>query len=222
MLNKDVIIIGGEGNGGVVASCIEDNRNKFNDLEWRVKGFLNDFETGEINGYPILGGTDTIENLLENPDYYFIYAIHMIGRNYKSKEVFDKISIPENRFATIIHKSSFIANNSEISAGVTIMSNCYIGPKAKIGLCSLVMANSMIGHNTSVGKLCHFSVGSITSSYVNIGDISDVTLGARVLEKRNIGNYAVAGAGSLVTKDIPEGEIHVGSPAKFLKYVKRD
>ena len=70
--------------------------------------------------------------------------------------------------------------------------------------------------------MCHFSVGSITSSYITIGKVSDVTLGARVLEKRKIGNYAVVGAHSLVTKDVPDYEIHVGSPAKFLKKVRED
>jgi acetyltransferase EpsM len=221
MESKEVVIIGGEGNGGVIASCIEDNRYRFKDIEWQVKGFINDFED-EINGYPVLGGTDDLNTLLKSTNYYFIYAIHMIGRNYKSKEVFDKVAIPEDRLATIIHKSSFVANNAKIHAGVCIMSNCYIGPMAEIGMCSLVMSNSMIGHNTTVGKLCHFSVGSITSSYVTIGDVSDVTLGARVLEKRKIGDYAVAGASSLVTKDIPDGEIHIGMPAKFLKNVKKD
>lgn len=222
MQNKKIVIIGGEGNGGVIASCIEDNQIRYNDHEWEVAGFLNDFESGYINEYKVLGGTDMVDGLLKTTDYYFIYAIHMIGRNYKSKEVFDKTKIPLSRFATVIHKSSFVANNAVIEPGVSIMSNCYIGPKAKLGCCTLVMSNSQIGHNTTVGKLCHFSVGSITSSYVNIGDVSDVTLGARVLEKRNIGNFAVAGAGSLVTKDIPEGEIHVGSPAKFFKMVKKD
>ena len=47
MENKKVIIIGGEGNGGVVASCIEDNRSRFGDNEWKVEGFLNDFEKGK-------------------------------------------------------------------------------------------------------------------------------------------------------------------------------
>lgn len=221
-MNKKVLIIGGEGNGGVIASCIEDNRARFNDLEWELVGFLNDFEKGKkINGYPVLGGTDEIEKFLKE-DFYFMYAIHMIGRNIKSEEVFNKMNIPSDRFATIIHKTAFVAKNAILAPGVFVMSNSYIGPAAKIGCCSLVMANALIGHNTTVGPLCHFSVGSITSSYINIGKVSDVTLGARVLEKRNIGNYAVAGANSLITKDIPDYEIHVGSPAKFLKKVRLD
>ena len=222
-MDKKVIIIGGEGNGGVVAACIEDNRTRFNELEWKVEGFLNDVEKGkDINGYPVLGGTDEIDKFLARDDYYFMYAIHMIGRNVKSEEVFLKMKIPLNRLATIIHKTAFVSSNAIIEPGVMLMSNSYIGPAAKIGHCSLVMANALIGHNTHVGPLCHFSVGSITSSYVNIGRASDVTLGAKVIEKTNIGNYAVAGANALVTKDIPDYEIHIGSPAKFLKKVRMD
>lgn len=221
-MNKKVIIIGGEGNGGVVASLIEDNRNRFNDLEYKVAGFINDFEKGKkINDYPVLGGTDEIGKFL-NEDFLFVYAIHMIGRNILSEKVFNKLNIPKEKFATIIHKSAFVANNATLEPGVVVMSNTYIGPKAHIGLCSLVLANALIGHNTTVGPLCHFSVGSITSSFVNIGKVSDVTLGARVLEKRNIGNYAVAGAHSLITKDIPDYEIHIGSPAKYFKKIRMD
>lgn len=221
-MNKKVIIIGGEGNGGVVASCIEDNRIRFNDLEWKVEGFLNDFEKGTtILGYPVLGGTDEIDKFLQE-EYYFIYAIHMIGRNVRSEEVFLNMNIPLERFATVIHKTAFVAQSAVLSPGVFVMSNCYVGPGVKMGHCCLMMANSLLGHNTTVGPLCHFSVGSITSSYIEIGKVSDVTLGAKVLEKRKIGNYAVAGANSLITHDIPDYEIHVGSPAKFLKKIRMD
>ena len=46
--------------------------------------------------------------------------------------------------------------------------------------------------------------------------------GAKVIEKVKIGNFAVAGAGSLVTRDIPDYEIHVGTPARFMKRVRED
>ena len=158
-MNKKVIIIGGEGNGGVIAACIEDNRKRFGDLEWEVAGFVNDYETQD---------------------------------------------------------------SAVLEPGVFVMSNCYVGAQARLGQCSLMMANSLVGHNTTVGPLCHFSVGSITSSYITIGLCSDVTLGAKVIEKVKIGDFAVAGAGSLVTHNIPDYEIHVGTPAKFMKRVRED
>ncbi|PLX09127.1 MAG: sugar O-acyltransferase [Marinilabiliales bacterium] len=219
--NKKLVIIGGEGNGGVIAACIEDNRKRFNDYECMVYGFVNDFET-QVNGYPVLGGTDDIPKLLKNEDLYFMFAIHIIGRNVLSEQVFRKVNIPKNRYAIVLHKTALIADNAILEPGVFVMSNSYIGPKAHIGQCSLVMANSIIGHDTKCGPVCHFSASSITSSYVTIGLCSDVTLNAKVLEKRNIGNFAVAGAASLITKDIPDYEIHVGSPAKFMKRVRED
>ena len=127
-MNKKVIIIGGEGNGGVVAACIEDNRRRYMDLEWEVAGFLNDYEIGkEINGYPVLGGTNDIGNFLKQ-DYFFVYAIHMIGRNVKSEEVFERLNLPPERLATIVHKTAFISENAVLEPGVFVMANSYVGP----------------------------------------------------------------------------------------------
>ena len=220
-MNKKVIIIGGEGNGGVIASCIEDNRERFNDKEWIVEGFVNDYETS-VRGYPVLARTDDIQKLLQNEEYFFMWGIHMIGRNILTEKVFRKVNIPSDRFATIVHKSAFIGSNVILEPGAFVMANCYIGSNTYIGQCSMLMANSLVGHDTNIGPLCHLSLGSITGSYITIGKCSDVCLGAKVREKTLIGDFAVAGSGSLVIHNIPDFEIHVGVPAKFLKKVRDD
>ena len=134
-MNKKVLIIGGEGNGGVIASCIEDNRNRYDDLEWEVFGFVNDFDK-EVNGYPVICGLEGIPELLNNTEYYFVWAIHLIGRNVLTEQLFKKANIPKERFATIIHKSAFVAGNAVLEPGVFVMANSYVGPSAKLGLCS--------------------------------------------------------------------------------------
>ena len=139
-MSKKVIIIGGEGNGGVIAACIEDNRKRFGDLEWEVVGFVNDFEK-EVCGYPVLGSLKDIPHLLENPEYYFMWGIHLVARNVLTEKMFREAAIPRERFATIIHKTAFIGKDSTIEPGVMVMSNSYVGPGAHIGLCSLIMAN---------------------------------------------------------------------------------
>lgn len=50
----------------------------------------------------------------------------------------------------------------------------------------------------------------------------DVFIGARsiILKGVTIGEGSIVGAGSVVTKDIPSGEIWGGNPAKFIKKVK--
>ena len=222
-MTKNVIIIGGEGNGGVIASCIEDNRLRFGDDGYVVEGFMNDFlpPGSKINGYPVLSGTDGIGQFMER-DSLFMYAIHIIGRGPLRERIYTKISIPPERLAVIVHKSAFISPNAVLEPGAFVMANCYVGPATRIGQCSLVMANSVVGHNDEIGPFNHISAGSIMSSYVKTGKYADVCLGARIMEKLTMGDYSVAGAGSLVLKDIPSREVHVGSPARFLRRISEE
>lgn len=218
-MSKKVIIIGGEGNGGVIASCIEDNRTKYNDLEWEVGGFVNDYETA-ICGYPVLCGMDGIAHLLASTDYYFSWGIHTIGRNKLIEQAFQRANVPDQRWATIVHRSAFVAGNAVLEPGVFVMANAYVGSLARIGKCSMLMANAIFAHNSVCGPLCHFSAGSITSSYDSLGKCVSIAFGTVVLEKKRIGDYSVAGANSLITHDIPDGEIWIGSPARFMKTIR--
>ena len=104
-MNKKVIIIGGEGNGGVIAACIEDNRRRFGDPEWEVAGFVNDYET-QVCGYPVLGRTDDVGKLLENPEYHFMRAIRIIARNIHTEQTVRRVNIPRELLATNVHKSA--------------------------------------------------------------------------------------------------------------------
>lgn len=97
-LNKKVIIIGGKGHGTIIAEVIEDNRRKYNDYEWLVSGFCNDFDT-EVDNYKVLGKIKDIPTLLKQ-GYYFSWGIHLIGRNFKTEELFNSIDIPDDRWAS--------------------------------------------------------------------------------------------------------------------------
>lgn len=220
-MSKKIIIVGGEGNGGVIASCIEDNRNRFNDLEWEVVGFVNDYEE-KICGYPVVGKLSDLPTLLQNLEYYFMWGIHLVGRNPLTAKMFEEVNIPVDRLAKIIHKSAFIGKEVVLEPGTLVMSNTYIGPGTHIGLCSLIMANCSIGHNVRIGALCHCSVGTVMTGYSEMGYCCDMAVASTILAYKKIGNYAMLGANSLATHNIPDYEIHVGSPAKFFKCIKED
>ena len=220
-MNKKVIIIGGEGNGGVIAACVEDNRKRYNDFEWEVVGFLNDFET-VVDGYPVIGKLSDLPRLIAETDYYFSWAIHLVGRNPKTAQMFESANIPSNRLATIVHKSAFIGQGTVLEPGSFVMSGCYIGPASHIGKCTLIMANCCIGHNITTGALCHCSVGSIMTGYSQLGYCADLAIGAATLAYVKVGDFAMVGARGLATKDVPNREKHVGTPAKFHKMIRED
>ncbi len=223
-MKKKVIIIGGEGNGGVIVSCIEDNARRFHDEEYEVVGWLNDYiEIGKnINGYPVLGKTEDAKRYFDKDDVFFMWAVHVIGRGPMRERLFHSLKIPIEKFATIVHRSAFVAPNTTLEPGSFVMANTYIGPACHIGQCTLIMANCVVGHNDNIGPFNHISAGAIVSSYITTGKFVDICLGTKVIEKLTLGDYSVAGAAALVLKNIPEKEVHVGNPAVFKRMIRED
>lgn len=223
MNTKKVIIIGGQGNGGIAAACIRDMRDRHNILDFEVVGFLNDFiEKGKtINGYPVLGGLKDVKPFIEE-GYHFLYAIHSISHGKMRMELFESLNIPDHQLVTIIHPQTFIGEGTELAPGVMVMANSYIGPETKIGKCTFVMANCVISHDNVIGGFCHFSAGSVCGSILNIGDGCDVALNATVMENVSLGDFSVVGAASLCMNDVEPHQVVIGSPAKHLKYLKKD
>ena len=217
---KRIIILGGEGNGGVFASCIEKHlavSDKSNDII--LEGYLNDYlKLGDlIGGYPVLGPLSDTKKFSEHEDFYFIWAIHPVGKGKTRESVYNELNLPAEKFYSYVSPQASVSKSSKLDHGVFIMDNCYIGPRAEIGSNCFVMANSVVGHDTSIGKCCHISAGANISSYVRIGNFSDICIGATILENKKIGNFSVAGAGSMIVKDIGDNEVHFGNPGKFIR-----
>lgn len=76
--------------------------------------------------------------------------------------------------------------------------------------------NSVIGYNTTI--LAHeYLIKEYRLGEVYIG--SNVMIGANslILPGVTIGDYAIVGAGSVVTKDVPPYAFFAGNPAKLIK-----
>jgi acetyltransferase-like isoleucine patch superfamily enzyme len=59
--------------------------------------------------------------------------------------------------------------------------------------------------------------GAYSEGPIRIGDDVWIGTGAIILDGVTIGNHAVIGAGAVVTKDVPEGAIAAGIPAKQIR-----
>lgn len=59
--------------------------------------------------------------------------------------------------------------------------------------------------------------GSYDRGRVCIGKRAYIGMNVLIVKPVTIGDDAVVGAGSVVTKDIPTGEVWAGNPARFIK-----
>lgn len=68
--------------------------------------------------------------------------------------------------------------------------------------------------------LTHFidpATGDYTCGEVRIKEGAFIGISTIILKPVTIGKNAIIGAGSVVTKDIPDNEVWAGNPAKFIK-----
>ncbi len=135
-------------------------------------------------------------------------------------------------FANVrIGNHCLIQDNVYIRAGlegnVTIGDYCAINSFAKL----FGHGGIEIGDYTQIGPDClitttgHDYQKDLKASFekIQIGQWAWVGAKCVILPGTNIGDHSIIGAGSIVTRDIPQWSIAVGSPAKVIKtYEKKD
>jgi acetyltransferase EpsM len=217
-MSRKVVILGGLGNGAVVASAIEHARRMgATDLE--VAGFLNDrTPVGEmIDLFPVIGRIDDAKRLLDQ-GYWFINTILRIDGNRERIEMFEALNIPDDRLASFVHPMAYVAPSVLLGPGTVIMPNVSMSPGTKLGKGSIMMVGAMMGHDNEVGEFCHIAAQAAVGSYLKIGKGVHIGLNATIRENLTIGDYATLGMGAVLTKNMGNNEIWAGNPAKFLRY----
>jgi putative colanic acid biosynthesis acetyltransferase WcaB len=80
---------------------------------------------------------------------------------------------------------------------------------------TIIGSNCILRHSTTIGNK-KLPNGEYTGS-PKIGDNVEIGSNVVIIGPIIIGNNAVIGAGSVVVKDVPEGAVVVGNPAKVIR-----
>jgi acetyltransferase-like isoleucine patch superfamily enzyme len=145
-----------------------------------------------------------------------IYAGNTIGNGFQTgnkvnirehNKIGDNVSIGT---LSVIEHHIDIGNDTRIHSQAFVPEWCQIGSNVWIGP-NVVFTNARYpGSSDAKNNL----KGVIVSDGAKIGANTTILPGV------NVGEDALIGAGSLVTRDIPAGEIHFGTPAEFRGFVK--
>jgi acetyltransferase-like isoleucine patch superfamily enzyme len=120
-----------------------------------------------------------------------------------------------------IHSTCHIVSGSTISRDLEtgpfcfINAGCFIGPGVTLG--RYVLLGPRVGivgadHITDRPDTPMIFAGRPELLRTAIGDDVWIGFGATIMAGVRIGNGAIVGAGSVVTQDVPDYEIHVGIP----------
>ena len=147
----DVVILGGPGDGVVVAQTLRDIERA--DGSMRPRGFLNDaLELGtRVYGLSVLGRLDEWSALPE--DTLFVAALHKIKQMYQRMKRIDALGIPPPRWASVVHPTARVADDVYIGFGSFIAAYVVTQPGVAIGTHVSIRAGANLGHELGRRRL---------------------------------------------------------------------
>lgn len=118
---------------------------------------------------------------------------------------------------SLIHPTAYIGSNVHIGEGVTLLPNVIIDTNAYLDDFCVVNKAAVIGHEAKIGKYSLIAPSATIAGSSTIGDKCFIGMNSCILDGKMIGDWTIIGAGSVVTKDIEEGVVALGAPAKIIK-----
>ena len=116
----------------------------------------------------------------------------------------------------IISRYVTINYSTTIGNGTKIMDLTHITGKCKIGSNVFVGPSVASANDNAIGKL-EYEDSRIKGATIEDG--ASIGIGVVLLPNTTIGENAVVGAGSVVTKNVPESAVVMGIPAKVIRYI---
>lgn len=149
------------------------------------------------------------------------FILIAIADSHIREKLLGKIEQDKMQVWSIISNDSVVMDNVEIADGAAISPFVTIGSNVKIGKSFHANLYSYVEHDCIIGDYVTFAPGVKCNGNVHIEDHVYVGAGAIIKQGTkhkplNIGKGAIIGMGAVVTKDIPDGMIVVGCPAREL------
>lgn len=213
-MRQKVVIWGASGHALVVADILRLRG------EYELMGFLDDVHIerqGEILcGLPILGGQEQLDVFLQQGIRHLIFGF---GNCSKRLNLACKVLAKGFNLATAIHPQSIIATDARIGQGTVIVAGAVVNPASCIGENVILNTCSSVDHGCVIGNGVHISPGAHLAGKVHVGEGAWIGIGATVIDGIHIGARAIIGAGAVVVRDIPEGVVAYGTPARVIRKI---
>lgn len=208
---KDLVIYGAGGLGREILALIcRDYAD-----EWRVVGFIDDScdRPTSVEGIAVFSQ--------EHLEAAHVGVVFGFADTHQKNRLLTKLETRSNlSFPNILSKHAIINNDAQLGKGVIVTDFCYVSTKAVIEDGVFLNIGTAVGHDVHIGRACSIMPQCSISGYVKVGKETFIGAHSFIMQGKTIGNDVLISAGSVVCRDIGDGEIAVSTQVKVLKASK--
>jgi len=207
-----LVVWGAGGHGRVVADAVA-RAGKFT-----LAGWIDDVSprrVGELfEGVPVLGGPEQLPKLLAEGVDWLIVAVGACPARERLAEVAVRAGM---RLATVVHPAATVARTAVLGPGTFVAAGAVVAPGARLGSNVIVNHGATVDHDGELADAVHVCPGAHLAGNVRVGARSWIGIGAAVVERVSVGADTMVGAGSVVVRDLPDGIVAYGCPARIVR-----
>lgn len=184
------------------------------DYRWSEYCFIDDInEIAEVNEVKVYKFCELMKEREKNN----IEVVIAVGEPSVRDFMYHKVKDAGIGLATLIHPGVYIDETTTIGEGVVIAEGVTITANVEIGVNTYIQPHVVIGHDIKIGQHavigsnCQIGGGDYIGDRVFMGFLSGTT------DHISIGSDSIISAGAIVFKELPEGVIAVGNPARIMR-----
>jgi UDP-N-acetylbacillosamine N-acetyltransferase len=119
-----------------------------------------------------------------------------------------------NLFPPIVHPSAVVSPSAHVGPATVLLPRAVVHTGARLGTGVILNSGAIVEHDCRVDDFVHLAPGAIVCGGVSVGARTWIGSGATVIHARKVGADCIVGAGSVVIRDVPDGSVAVGVPAR--------
>lgn len=212
-LGRELLLFGSGGFGRETAQLVHDLNAET--AEWQLRGFIDDNPVRHgvvITGTQVIGGRERIKDF---PDALIVVCTGRPDDYLSRMRIVAELRMPTRRYATLVHPSAVVSSSSSVGPGTVVLAHTTLTADVRVGSHVAIMPQATLTHDDVVEDFATIASGVQLGGGVHVGRGAYLGAGALIGENRKVGEFSLVGMGSIVTHDVPAGEVWFGVPARY-------